>query len=281
MPYICRGNQKDADMDLSIFVSKKGTKVVLATQLYQALELPNHHYALNVRKWLNDIYEFADGIRKPVRLQDYAPRKTKDPLPFDDYYLSLELAKQLTLRSRSRHKLRQAHWISAQMEHPTDGILNAEQFMHLLELTRAMGRVSCQEASEREHLRQYKQRNGGEAINWWDYRAEILGYSPNELRDKLRRNGKNTQGKTQRQLLAAVDRYELVRAGIIDLFMAIGKSQSYACQMGELAKTLAVEMQIELIDDRAGMDLFSGPQVSEPELIRRMKEAPQEEAVAA
>jgi phage anti-repressor protein len=267
-------------MDLPILISKKGTKVVLATQLYQALELANHHYAQEARKWINDFYEFADGIRKPVRMQDYAPRKTREALPVDDYYLSLELAKQIALRSRSRNKQRCANWLSSQLEH-TDSVLSSQQFMHLLELTRAMSKVSCQEASEREHLRRYKQLNDGEAANWWNYRAALLGYSAEELRNKIRRTGKNTPHKTQRQLLAAVDRYELIRAGIIDLFMAIGKGEQYARQMGDLAKTLAREMQIEMVDDRAGADLFSAPQANEPELIRRIKEAVVGEAVAA
>jgi len=71
-------------MDLQILVSKKGTKVVTATNLHQALQLLDHHYATNVRKWLQDVYEFADGVRKPAKMQDYAPRKQKNSALIDD-----------------------------------------------------------------------------------------------------------------------------------------------------------------------------------------------------
>lgn len=246
-------------MELQVLVSKKGTKVVTATDLYQVLEMPNHQYSVNVKKWLNDFYEFEDGIRKPVRMQDFAPRKSGDNPILDDYYFSIELAKKVVLHSRSKMKLRFAKWLD-RMEAEEGGSLrklSQEQALHLAELTKAMSRVSCQEAAEREHLRAYKTRNDEKANNWWSYRAEVLGYTTDELRDKLRRHGKNAQGKNQRQMLASVDKYELVRAGVIDLFMAIGKTADYARQMGDLAKSFATGFALEITDDREGLDLFS------------------------
>lgn len=245
-------------MELQVLVSKKGTKVVTATDLHQALEMPNHHYSVNVKKWLNDFYDFEDGIRKPVRMQDFAPRKVGDNPILDDYYLSIEFAKKITLYSRSKFKLRFAKWFDRlEMEEGSLRNLSQEQALHLAELTKAMSRVSCQEAAEREHLRTYKSRNEGQANNWWGYRAEVLGYTAEELRDKLRRHGKSAQGKNQRQLLASVDKYELVRAGVIDLFVSIGKTAEYARQMGDLAKSFAKGFALEITDDRDGMDLFS------------------------
>lgn len=247
-------------MDLQILVSKKGTKVVTATNLHQVLELPNQHFLTNVKKWLNDWYEFRDGIRKPIRLRDYGPRRVKDNPILDDYYLSVELAKMIALRAKSKAKLKVAKQLSA-VTGTTAGEeqLTTEQLLHLVELTKAMSIVSCQEASEREHLRTYKERNGGEALNWWSYRAEILGYSAEELRDKLRRRGQSPKGKNQRELIASVDQLELIRAGVIDLFMALGKPAAYARQMGDLSKTLANELHIEIFDDRQGQSLFSPP----------------------
>ena len=143
---------------------------------------------------------------------------------------------------------------------PSDqGQLTTDQLLHLVELTKAMSMVSCQEASEREHLRTYKERNNGEAVNWWTYRAQILGYSAEELRDKLRRRGQSPQGKNQRELIASVDQLELVRAGIIDLFMALGKTVAYAQRMGDVSKVLATELHIEIFDDRHGQSLFAPP----------------------
>lgn len=257
-------------MDLQVYVSKKGTKVVLATDLHQALELPKQHYATDARKWLNDLYEFEDGIRKPLRLQDFAPRSIKENPVLDDYYLTTDFAKQIVLHSRSKVKQKYAKFLAEQSEGRDWPQLSQEQFMHIVELTKAMQLVSAQEASEREHLRMYKSRNNGEAAGWWRYRASVLGYDADELRDRLRRRGKSALGKNQRQLLASVDRYELIRAGVIDLFMSIGKSEHYARRMGDLAKTLASEMKVEIIDDRQSADLFSQP--AGADLVHRLQQ---------
>ena len=91
-------------MELQILISKKGTKVVTASNLYGALELPEQHYSTILLKWIDDFYEFTEGIRKPVRLQDYAKRKILNNPILKDYYLSLELAKKIVLRSKSKLK---------------------------------------------------------------------------------------------------------------------------------------------------------------------------------
>ncbi len=95
-------------MDLQILVSKKGTKVVKASNLYLALGLPNKQYTANLRRWLHDVYEFRDSIRKPAAMKDYAlrPKHAGDDREklVDDYYLSIEFAKLVTLSSNSKSK---------------------------------------------------------------------------------------------------------------------------------------------------------------------------------
>ncbi len=56
-------------MELEILESKQGTKVVTASNLYQVLGLPAHHYSASARKWMKDLYEFSDGIRRPRPLR--------------------------------------------------------------------------------------------------------------------------------------------------------------------------------------------------------------------
>ena len=102
-------------MDLQILVSKKGTKVVKASNLYLVLGLPNKQYTANLRRWLEDIYEFRDGIRKPQSMKDYAlrPKQAIDDREklVDDYYLSLELAKLITLNTKSKLKQKYATFL--------------------------------------------------------------------------------------------------------------------------------------------------------------------------
>jgi len=248
-------------MDLQVLVSKKGTKVVTATDLYVALELPTKQYATHIKRWVSDVYEFRDGIRRAKAMKDFAKRPTQDKL-IDDYYLSIELAKLATLNSKSKVKMKYANFLS-QRESPkeTTGMLTAEQVLAVMELAKVMGMVSCQAASEQKHLETYEERNGGSAANWWNFRSELLGYSTDELKETLQRLGKSASGKSRRQLLMHVDKYEMVRTAVIDLFMALGKSEEYARTLGDLAKVFARELNVEIFDDRDAPAAFT-PQLN-------------------
>lgn len=247
-------------MELQILISKKGTKVVTATNLHQVLQLLDHHYSMNVKKWMSDIFEFRDGIRKPISMQDYAPRQLKDAPLVEDYYISVEFAKLITLRSKSKVKWKYAKWFQSleAEEAQNPDLLTHEQVLAVLDLVKVMTSISCQEEYERLHLKLYEERNGGSAGNWWQHRAQILGYSSEELREKVYQIGKRANGRSQRQLLMQVDKYEMIRIGVIDLFMVMGKSEAYARSMGDLAKTFARELQVEIKDDRhAERNLFA------------------------
>ncbi len=244
-------------MNLQILVSKKGTRVVTATNLHKSLGLPDRQYMTHVSQWLQDIYEFKDGIRKPEAMRDYARRKVKDTPVINDYYLSIELAKLITLTSNSKEKMKYARWLFSLEEKVEHGdLISVDQVMAVMELTKAMRLVTCQESAEREHLKTYKTRNGGLPSNWWKYRTRILGYSLKDLKRKLEARGKPARGKNGRQVLFHADKYEMVRTGIIDLFMAMGKSERYARNLGDLAKVMARELKLEIVDDRDGGSLF-------------------------
>jgi hypothetical protein len=100
-------------MELEVFESKSGTKVVTATNLYHALRLPIGQYSPSIRKWIRDLYEFSDGgIRKPKPLRDFAKRPRPGE-PTEDFYLTLELAKLIALRTVSKEKLKYARLLDA------------------------------------------------------------------------------------------------------------------------------------------------------------------------
>ncbi len=247
---------KTVAMELQILVSKKGTKVVLASSLYLALGLSNKHYAANMRHWLHDVYQFYDGIRKPEHFKDFAKRQSKDVV-LDDYYLSIEFAKLIALNSKSKVKQKYATWLLNHEDQEDRGdLLTVEQVLSVLELSKVMGLVSCQTACEQKHLQTYEERNHGSAANWWNYRSEVLGYSPEELRKSMQRLGKRPTGKTQRQMLMNLDKYEMVRTAVVDLFMGMGKPAEFARSIGDLAKAFASELKVEIFDDREAEPAF-------------------------
>ncbi|MEM9848137.1 MAG: hypothetical protein AAF847_09635 [Bacteroidota bacterium] len=257
-------------MNLQILVSKRGTKVVTATNLYVALNLPTQHYEKTVKKWLTDIYEFDDGIRGAVRMQDYAPRTSPKDAIVKDYYLSIEFAKLITLNSNSNVKLKYAKQLfSLENKHGERGVITKEQALSIIELTKAMGLVSLQEASEEQHRKTFEAQAETAAKNWWKHRLELMGYSIEQLKVRLKEQGKDVRGKSLRTLLMELDKYEVIRGGIIDLFMALGKTERYAKTMGDLAKRIAKELALEVHDDRSAGSLFA-PTIN-PQVIQEVR----------
>lgn len=263
--------------DLQILVSKKGTKVVTATNLHYVLQLPNHHYGMNVKKWLSDVYEFREGIRRPAAMQDYAKRIVKgSPEVMEDYYLSIEFAKLIVLQSRSKFKQKYARLLLSLEEQPESAeLLNKEQVVAIIDIVRAMGLVSCQESCEREHQQAYElQNDGSHPSEWWKHRAEVLGYSAESLREQMKAIGKNARGKTQREMLIHLDKYEIVRAAVIDLFIAMGKTERYARYVGDVAKSFAREMQVDIFDDRnISADFLPQMEAHVAQEVKRMERA--------
>lgn len=249
-------------MDLQILVSKKGTRVITASNLYMALELPQSQYSKQVMRWINDTYEFHDDIRKPERLKDFARRSVKGS-PVPDYYISVELGKLIALRSNSKRKLKHAKHLFAMEDHQqVDTRLSPDQVLAVIELTKVMGLVSCQTSSEQRHLEVYEERNDGKPNQWWGFRERLLGYSSGKLQKDMKKNGKTGRGKSQRQMLMQLDKHEMVRTGVIDLFMSMGKTADYATQLGDLAKKLAGELNVEVFDDRADVPTALLPNVN-------------------
>ena len=78
----------------------------------------------------------------------------------------------------------------------------------------------------------------------------------------MRQVGKSGHGKSQRQMLVHLDKYEMVRTGVIDLFMSLGKTAPYAKKLGDLAKALARELNVEIFDDRSGIPAGLSPNVN-------------------
>lgn len=250
-------------MDLQVLVSKKGTKVVTASNLHQVLQLANHHFLMNTKKWLDDIYEFQDGIRKPKKMLDYAKRNLKGSPVLEDYYLSIELAKLITLSTRSKVKQKYANWLAnLEQKYESDPMLTKEQVMNILELTKTMSLVSCQESCEKEHFKTYEERNGGHAAYWQTHRSEIMGYSVNAPGNTPRKNTTKWNKKSLKAKLFQSDKYEMIRTGVIDLFMAMGKTSKYSAYVGDLAKHFARELKLDIIDDRNASITFPNEQVN-------------------
>ncbi|WP_116124828.1 hypothetical protein [Lewinella sp. IMCC34183] len=258
-------------MDLTIRVSKKGTRVVKASELHRALGLSDHHYQANVRTWIRDIYQFSDGIRKPVGMQDYARSAHTKTDVVHEYYFNLELARLVALATKSKVKQAIATKLSKEADVYPDRVqLTAEETLQLLEQTKAMTRMSCQIAAEERHLNAYIRRTGS-ADYWNRFRVDnVVKTTMEELRNALTdRKIPFNRNHRVRELMVRHDPLECIRIGIVDHYAAQGFSIPYALQLGKLARELADTMHLEVSDDRQGEGLFTAP--ADGEVIRNLQ----------
>ncbi|TXF91124.1 hypothetical protein FUA23_02535 [Neolewinella aurantiaca] len=260
-------------MDLNIHISKKGTRVVKASELHRALGLNDNHYQTNVRHWLKDIYQFSDGIRRPEGMKDFArdPRSKGNVVP--EYYLCLEFGKLIALSSKSKVKQSVATRLSKEEDvYPEHVQLSVTETLELLEQVKALARITCQKAAESRHLAYYTRKRGS-AEYWNHYRREqIVGCTMADLREQLRlRNEKVAAKADLRELISRVDAHDLIRIGIIDHYAAMGNSLPYSQQLGNLAKELAKQLRLEIVDDREGELLFAPP--ADVDVLRKMQRA--------
>ena len=237
-------------MKLEVFISKKGTKVVKATNLHAALQLPNEQYSKNIKRWLKEVYEFENGIRRPSPLRDFAKKPSKNPV-MNEYYLTVRLAKHIALNSNSKVKQKFANQLR-QLENENiapEKAITTNEVAEVIDIARKMSSIAYQAQSERLHMEFYKSKNGTPA-NWWKYREQLLGYSEEFWKEGALSNKELAKGLSQRELLINVDKHETIRAGVVDYYIAMGKEESEARRLGDLAKLFAEKLGLEVLDDR-------------------------------
>ncbi|MFT7121886.1 MAG: phage anti-repressor protein [Neolewinella sp.] len=258
-------------MELTIHISKKGTRVVKATELHRSLGLLDHHYQDNIRRWIKDIYQFGDGIRKPEGLRDFARHPNSRGKLIQEYWLAVEFAKLIALGSRSKVKQPIATKLSKEEDiYPEHVKLSATQTLELLEQTKALARISCQKAAESRHLAYYQVKRGN--AEYWNHfrREQVVLTTIADLKEELNRRESKVPARADlRDLLQRVNPYELIRIGIVDHYAALGNSIPYAQQLGSLAQELARQLRLEIVDDRKG-DLLFAP-VADAEVVRKMQ----------
>ncbi len=233
-------------MKPDFLVSKKGTVVVTASQLWELMGGKEDRFEYGVSQWLSDVYEFDEVIRKPLRNTDYGLRQSIEAGSEvkDDYYLTLSFAKQIVLRSNLKNKLELAKLIKVkELKSGLRKNFSSEEIIEIMHLSKAMTDESFQVKSEERHFNFYKNRKGNTAY-WWKYRAEILGITVGRIKKWMEKRGVMVSGKSGREIIKSHDGYELVRIGVIDYLIAQGKHWQYARQAGDLAKLFIKEMEM-------------------------------------
>ncbi len=204
----------------------KGKKLASAKELHRLLGM-NQQFSqwvkYNINKTLIEIEK------------DFYPILTKSTggRPTTDYLLTRDSALGFIMVSGGKYAKSVRTEVLETFKQKQIGILlNVDQVSALTDMVKAMTLVSNQKDSERKH---YNFLNRPK--DWYNYRAELLGYSASSLREAMVQV--NKKYKSQKQALIHLDPSEIIRTGVVDLLIALGRGREYALNIAEFAKVIA------------------------------------------
>lgn len=242
------------EKDFNMYKSRKGSYAVTALELHEMLEFNPGMYKVHIKRWLNDSYVFENEVRRPVILKDYSLRKGESVNGIKDYYISLNMARQIVLHSNARNKLTLARKL---MKFEYESLLfDEKEIMNILKYVRIMSRTSYQHLAEKMHRAYFD--NQTNELDWWAYRSQMLNHHA-DLSHKLSKQWSQKQSDSFRKNCLAQNPLELVRIGVMDLLISKGKSMLYASKMGGIAKDFAEEWGITVYEDSVSAHLFAPP----------------------
>jgi len=223
------------------------------------------HEYLEVKTWFSQWIPKAiknAGLTKDIDFLSYKLESTGGR-PIIDYLLTERSAIRIILQSRMPKSVElETLIVDAFKEKQTGILLNADQVAALTDMVKAMTLVSVQKKAENKH---YIAMNKPD--DWWKYRAELLGYSKESLIEAL--NQINVRYQNQKQALIHLDKAEIIRTGVVDLLIALGRNREYALNVAEFAKIIAEKngYHLQIWDDTKPNPLG----LRLPEIIERQK----------
>jgi phage anti-repressor protein len=224
---------------IDIFYTQNNTPFVWASDLHQLLEI-----ATPLSTWFPRMIEYGfiedqdfNQTNKKVRLVQGGSTIKKD------WAVTIDMAKHIAIVQRTPvGKLIRDYLLNLDKKVHDGRLLDNNQIRALFEICKVMGFFSVQKFFENEHFI-IKDR----PRDWWNVRAKLLGYGSSDLKEIM--DGLGKKYKSIKQALMATDKYELIRMAIMDMFLAMGKSERYAKNVANFAKTIAKEIKPEMYDD--------------------------------
>lgn len=204
-----------------------GIKYASAKELHFRLGLNKSNFTQWIRRVLLN-KPFIENIDF-----SYLAKKSTGGRPSIDYLLTEQTAISVIMISggKKAHEIRN-EVVEAFRQKKTGISLTVDQVTALTDIVKAMTLVSVQKNAENKHYNFL-----GRPKDWWKYRAELLGYSTESLKNALLSVGKKY--KSQKQALIHIDPAEIIRTGVIDILIALGRDHEYSINIGEWAKAIA------------------------------------------
>lgn len=207
---------------------------ILGSEIHKVIESKNKRYDI----WAKRSIQYAD-LKEDKDFRTVLCKSTGGRQA-TDFEFTIDAAKEICLLERNEKGKQIRRWlISLGNKVETGKLFTSEQINFLLELTPVMGLFSVQDKVKDQHFKFHNNK-----YDWWEYRAKCLGYGTQQLKVEVEKL--NHKYVSQRQALMHIDKYELIRMGVIDLFVALGKSPEYASNVADLCKDMAIRMKVSL-----------------------------------
>lgn len=226
---------------IDVYYSPKGTPYVIASDLKELLGIKTQ-----LNTWFPRMIDWGFEENKDyyrlTKIVESANGMKKERF---DWAVTVEMAKNIAMIQRTPSGKAIRQYLLKLDQKVNDGeYLNQGQIMALMDICKVMGYFSVQKFFEKEH---YEKIFKGTDSEWWERRANLFGYSAAELKAALLDIGEKY--KNQKQALFKTDRLELIRTGVIDMFIVMGKSVSFAKNIGNIAKTMAEKLNPDIYND--------------------------------
>lgn len=204
---------------------------ISARELYSELGVKKDYST-----WIKDSLKRAELEEwkdfTPFKGESTGGRPTIDYLLLRDSALTVIMMSGGKLASKLRKQV-----IELYNQHDTGLAFTAQQIEALMDLSKAMTLISIQKEVEKKHFDLYNDK-----YTWYQYRAALLGYSTDDVIQAMK--NVNKKHKTIKASLIQLDATELIRTGVIDFMVAMGKTAEYANNVGNLCKSMAEKMEL-------------------------------------
>lgn len=246
---------------INIYYSQKGTPYVWASALHQELEI-----GTKLSTWFPRMIDYGF-----IENEDFSSHTKNVPTTNgmektkNDWAVRLDMAKHIAMLQRTeKGKIIRQQLIDLDKKINTGNFISKQQLTAMFDICNVLGYFSIQKYAERKHFDFFNNKN-----EWWQYRAKIMGVTAKDLKELVEGIGKKYT--SQRQSLMKIDKFELVKVCMIDLLMALGRTEEYAKNMADFAKQIAERTNPQIYND-IGMTLdFKSP--NEKEIIGKIKDS--------
>lgn len=220
---------------------------VSARELQDALKIKSRF-----NDWIKRMFDYGFEEQKDYKaITQKKVTAQGNETSYNDYLLTLDTAKEIAMIQRTPQGKEIREYLVSLSNKKDDGeLLTHPELISLIEIMRASGIADFRSIAKSKHIEKYIPENpkGKDYAIANIQRNTICGIDKKEIEIKLAQIGKKF--KTIEKGIIQVDKYDLIRIAVIDVMLHFGKSETYAKNVANLAKTLA-QTDKSIVFDRA------------------------------